>query len=151
MRPTYEDIRGRIAEEPTWHDEHGCPRYGEFDPRSVPDIYATEAVLLAVECQGCGKAFYVALSSSKARRAFSRWRQGNPADVRGPTLAEQVRNRLINYGDPPNADCCSCGPVMNSEPRKVLQFWERRRFEWVRVPELEIDVTADCVGDDNDR
>ena len=32
------------------------------------------------------------------------------------------------------------GPTMNSVPRRVLEFWRNDRFDWERVPELEIDI-----------
>ena len=32
---------------------------------------------------------------------------------------------------------------MISEARRVLQFWQKnKKYDWVRVPKLEVDVTS---------
>ena len=68
---------------------------------------------------------------------------------RPPTLAEQVTDGSIHYGDPPNSGCCPAGPTMNCEDLAVVEFWRRYRTTvregWQRVSELEIALpTADC-------
>ena len=40
MKPSYEDIKKRIDEEPKWYDHHGVPRYEEFNPELTSNIYA---------------------------------------------------------------------------------------------------------------
>ena len=131
MNHHYEDIRSRIAEPPAWWDEYAVPRWGVFCPRDVADVYAREVVFLRIICQNCGHAFDVAMSQGYAQLAV------NP---KLQTLAEQVKNGWIHYGDPPNIYCCAAGPTMNSEPREVLEFWRLdERHEWQRVPELEIE------------
>jgi hypothetical protein len=132
MHEDYDDIRSRISEPPTWFDEHAVPRYCEFSPERCADIYASQACLLLIECQGCGREFRVALS----------WSDHDPKHA----LDELIRTVEIHYGDPPNVSCCLSGPSMNSVPRRVLQFWRRTRPEWDRVPELEIEIDPDWVS-----
>jgi hypothetical protein len=124
MKANYHDILSRISEPPHWFDEEAVPRFIPFDPDQAANIYATEAVLLKIECQSCGRPFEVCMTNSGY----------------GQTLSEAVVAKSIHYGDPPNIECCHAGPTMNSEPIKVLQFWLRVGCDWTRVPELEIDV-----------
>lgn len=133
MHYHYQDIRKRIAEEPTWFDEHGVPRWEAFSPRAVANIYAKEVVLLHIECQSCRRAFRVAMSSSD----YDTLVQGSPA------LQALVERKAIAYGDPPNIGCCPAGPTMSSDTRRVLQFWKYQRFEWSRVAKLEIAIDPD--------
>ena len=30
MHEPYDDIKSRVAEEPSWYDENGTPRYGDY-------------------------------------------------------------------------------------------------------------------------
>lgn len=127
MNPTYDDIRDRIAEPPKWFDENAVPRYCDFHPENC-DIYATEAILLRIACQNCGREFDVAMTWS------------NLDGVRRlPKLSEQ---ECPEYSDPPNVECCASGPTMNSIPLRVVEFWQRESFEWVRRPDLEREL--DC-------
>ena len=127
MHNSYADIRDRIAEAPRWWDEFGVPRYVEFAPSEVADIYATEAALLLIRCQNCRTPFRVANSWA--------W---NLQET--PRLSDTSVDGLPNvgWGDPPNAGCCPAGPTMSSDPVKVLQFWKREQLEWMRCPELEV-------------
>jgi len=45
MLQHYEDILSRIAEPPRWFDEQGVPRYCEFAPHCIANIYADECAL----------------------------------------------------------------------------------------------------------
>ena len=45
MFTEYSDILDKIPEPPQWWDEHRVPRYVEFAPHLVADIYADEAAL----------------------------------------------------------------------------------------------------------
>ena len=146
MYQRYDDILLRIAEEPTWFDEHAVPRYCKFEPEKIANIYAREAALAEVNCQYCKRIFLVAFSELN-------WHAGKIADA--------IRSRTLHFGDPPNA-CCDAGASANSEPRKVIEYWNRhnpkytRREEnqrvvtdlaawmkWVRDPALEIDIRPD--------
>lgn len=128
MKAYYGDIRSRIKDDVLWHDEYGVPRYEPFTPDACANIYAREAVLLGIECQGCGAEFMVAMTSDTMDA------------VRGErTLASRIEDHSIHYGDPPNTGCCGAGPTMNSIPRAVLQFWKSTigPARWQRVGTLE--------------
>lgn len=136
MHQHYADITSRIAEPPKWFDECATPRYCDFAPDEVANIYAREVVLAEIACQGCGALFLVAFS------------QTFPFDFRTgklvPSLADKVRDHSLHYGDPPNTGCCGAGPTMNSEPRRVVEFWRQAHaLDWTRVPELEVPIRAD--------
>lgn len=151
MHHHYDDILSRIAEAPQWFDEHAVPRFGPFAPGLCADIYADEVVLLAIECQACRQSFNVAMSQNRAtrimrehRRREMRHSDAAPAPDIDMSLAGAVRTRAIHFGDPPNIGCCPAGPTMNSEPRRVLQFWRRSKdhFSWERDASLEIELSC---------
>lgn len=130
MRNHYRDILARIPEPPIWFDDRGVPRYEPFAPVDLADIYADEAALAEVACQGCGRLFRVALTNAFADRGFS--------------LGDAIRLRQAGYGDPPNVGCCDAGPAMTSDLRSVLEYWSRESeigFGWYRDPTLEGPVT----------
>lgn len=134
MKHFFADIVDRIPDPPKWFDENGTPRYNDFGPDEVPDIYAAECCLLQITCQNCRRPFDVGFSWYKY------------ADER--RLTERVEDNSIHYGDPPNMGCCDAGVTMNSVPRQVLQFWRREGADWRRVPELE--RVIDCGWDDEE-
>jgi hypothetical protein len=103
----------------------------------LPDIYADECALILIACQGCGHEYPVAMSISTGwAKAMA---QGSGGTFR--TLAERIRDGSIHYGDPPNTGCCAAGATMNSEPKRVLEYWHKPgRIKWERDPTLEIDV-----------
>ena len=140
MNHHYNDILSRIPEEPIWWDEHAVPRYCEFGPREVANIYADECCLVLITCQGCQKPFKVAFSRDKMQILMHGM----------SSLKDMIENKTLHYGDPPNTGCCS-GTTMNSEPRKVLEYWHYdpngSRFDMVRVPELETYIEPDWVLD----
>lgn len=65
MHPTYDDITGRIAEAPSWWQEGGVPRYGEFSPDRSSSIYAREVALVEIACQACGTRFKVVFTADQ--------------------------------------------------------------------------------------
>ena len=135
MNHHYADIRGRIAENPTWWDEHAVPRYCRFTPDTVANVYAREVALVEIACQGCGERFLVAWS--RARHEIGQAEDGK-AWVRETVPFDPQR---FHYGDPPNAGCCAPGPTMNSTPLRVVECWRRdTSFEWVRQPEKEVGI-----------
>lgn len=135
MNHHYNDITGRIPERPRWWDENAVPRYCDFSPDETANIYARQVALVEIACQSCGALFLVAFSQSYA---FD-MRSGKKV----PTLAEQAKAGTLHYGDPPNYGCCASGPTMNSDPQRVVEFWQKDdRFEWQRVPELEVPLVA---------
>lgn len=130
MKHHFRDITDKLGV-PDWYDENGTPRYCEFSPAQTAHIYASEAVLLEIACQNCGKLFNVCMSWDILAFCMGR-----------PSLSDRVRNGTIHYGDPPNSGCCPAGPTMNSEPIRCLQFWTKDEStgKWHRDSKLEIIV-----------
>ena len=131
MHCDYSDIRNLIKNPPCWWDENSVPRYCDFRPECVADIYADEAALVEIACQACEHKFEVAFSRSREQG----W---NPSAF----LYEQIEKKAIHYLDPPNIGCCEVGPAMSSVPKRVLQYWSRLNTsrEWRRDRRFEICV-----------
>ena len=138
MHHDYEDIRTRIPEPPKWFDESAVPRYVDFAPGQLSNIYAREGALVEVACQACAQRFKVAFSRCTMDDVKAKM-FGHPKT----TLATVIKDKTIHYGDPPNIRCCPAGPTMNSEPLRVLEYWRKDKFDWQRDPALEIDVSDD--------
>lgn len=117
MRAHYHDILSRMPTPPEWFDENGVPRYEAFSPRLGADIYAHTCALLEIECQACREKFLAAIS-------WHSWRF----------------EMDLEYGDPPNIECCPSGPTMTSIPLRVVEWWEREDGEWFRRPEREVEI-----------
>jgi len=181
MHHSYCDIRNRIGEEPTWWDENAVPRYQPFRPQECANIHAVEAALVLITCQDCGKEYRVAFTLSERRitergetwaavvyqiadaetitGAELRRRLQNAFEKAwAQTLADEIRERTLRYGDPPNAcdKTCTAGATMNSEPRRVLEYWRRYRrdvtskvalLDWERDSSLEIEIEPDWVSE----
>jgi hypothetical protein len=130
----YDDILSRIAEEPVWFDEHAVPRYCQFAPDKLANIYAHEAVLAEITCQVCKRVFRVAFSSAN-------WNSG--------TIADAIRSQTLHYGDPPNVECCG-NADMNSEPRKVIEYWRRWDPKYIQR-RGGMDVISDPAASNWDR
>nr|WP_157872495.1 hypothetical protein [Bradyrhizobium sp. ORS 278] len=150
----YEDILSRMPEEPVWFDEHAVPRYCDFHPSRVANIYANEAALVEVTCQSCSRLFHVAFAGCSRVLSAEEWPSGS--------IGQAIREKKLDYGDPPNVWCCPAGPSMNSLPRRVIQYWRqgnpaftvsdghrrvvtdtRAYFTWTRHPEFEVDIDPD--------
>jgi hypothetical protein len=149
MHHDYQDIRSRIAEEPKWFDEHAVPRFNNFEPSEIANIYAEECALVLIKCQNCDHEFKVAFSFGtldkmdhgetvlrnmlselawpQTKDAYVVMRKEAYARAWGLTLAERIRLKNIGYGDPPNIWCCAAGPTMTSDTVRVLEYW--RRYE----------------------
>jgi hypothetical protein len=142
MHASYDDIISRISTPPMWFDEHAVPRYCAFHPERSASIHIGEIALIEITCQNCQRRFRVAIS---------------PVNFREQTIAEAIRRKRLYYGDPPrhDSDGCEMGASMQSEPRRVLEYWHRYNpryaaggrvtnvkayFKWVRDPSLEIDI-----------
>lgn len=130
MHAYFQDILDRIPEEPTWWDETGHPRYCQFKPEHKANIYADRVKLLLICCQFCKKQFKVCLSFSPLAEV----------DRDNPWFTTNC------YGDPPNTNCCS-GTTASSISLKVLESWVMNKWEWVRVPEEEVDCIEDWAKD----
>jgi hypothetical protein len=131
MHIDYKDITDKLGP-PKWWDEHAVPRYCDFSPDEVADIYAKEVVLMKIACQDCGEIFYVAMSNPGYNRYT--FEQYSFVDIL----------KYMHYGDPPNNGCCGAGPSMNCEDLNIVQFWKKDykvSFDWIRVPENEVDLS----------
>ena len=123
MHEAYEDITSRIAEEPTWYDSNGAPRYGAFSPAGCPDIYSNTVVLLRIACQECRREFLVEMHESL-------WHPFHP--------------QKLHYGDPPRhgGPDCFAGDTMNCDDLEVVECWHREHIgEWERRTEYEGPMT----------
>lgn len=131
MHCNYADITSRIAEPPAWYDEHAVPRYCEFTPDAVANIYADEVALLEIKCQCCDMRFKVAVSSDRlSKNSVTYWLKGTPT---------------WGWGDPPNVGCCPAGPSMQSELVAVLEVWRRVKHKWRRVLSGEYRVAQEAI------
>lgn len=119
MHAYYQDILERIAEPPLWFDERAVPRYCQFSPRVVANIYANEVALVLIRCQGCGHDFNVAFSELNLIDKL--WSADRKTKLRN--ISALIEDGSLHYGDPPNVRCCSAGATMNSIPVRVLQYW----------------------------
>lgn len=121
MNHHYKDIRDLTDKEPEWWDENGVPRYCEFYPSRITDIYKKECALCLIACQGCGRRFRVALSESLTMERLS--------------ISNLIDKRQLHYGDPPNMECCPSGPTINSIMIRVVEYWA--------VPKDGLDLVRD--------
>lgn len=129
MHENYDDIKSRIAEEPTWYDQNGTPRYGPFKPQQCPNIYAPVVCLFRIGCQDCGQEFMVEMHadywSGKMESPPSKW----------------------HYGDPPIHDCV--GDTMNCDDLEILQVWTRINplKNWKRHRKLEHAIEEEATDE----
>lgn len=136
MTPDYADITSRIAEKPTWYDDHGVPRYGKFHPRSAPSIYANEVALVEIGCQNCDQTWLVSFTRSSMDDVRAQLMGREPM-----TIAEAIRQGKLHYGDPPNhVETDHAGSTMNCLDWRVIEYWHQPPgvFDWVRDQSLEI-------------
>lgn len=144
MHHHYLDITSKLGS-PLWWDEEAVPRYCDFSPKESHNIYASEVILLEISCQNCGQRFKVAMSWDEHKGFYG----PDGAIHWTPRLSKRIaEGEGVHYGDPPNNGCCMAGPTMNSIPLKVLEFWQRNRHEWERVPGLEVDVIPDWAKEE---
>jgi hypothetical protein len=143
----YDDILSRIAEPPSWFDEQGVPRYCDFAPNRIANIYAHECALLEIACQDCGQIFFVALDEKGANEAIAMPGRNSPWQK----LAELIRSHMIEYSDPPNVDCCGAGPSMTSITRRVLEYWHRWQDTYTEPGSPAVLVRASSMDWQRDR
>lgn len=132
MLYSYRDILSKLAEAPQWYDEYGVPRFCEFHPDELANIYAVKAALLRISCQCCGREFLVANSIDR----FSEWRLTN-----NPSKPNASFVGSLGWGDPPcygsNGECNCSGATMSCDFLAIEQYWHREEFEWHRVQGME--------------
>lgn len=152
MHHHYRDIMERIAEEPKWFDEEAVPRYCDFSPTEVANIYCDEVALVLISCQACDTPFKVAFSSDKNMWVIHRMDRAEYIDLKTkeeqeawfkalPAFPLSANIESLHYGDPPNIGCCPAGPTMNCMDIKVLEYWRcdyNKGWEWIRMPEFEV-------------
>ena len=100
MLPDYQDITSRIHEQPSWYDDNGTPRYGEFSPDAL-GVYDDAALLVEIECQSCAGRFLVARGSNIVDRMRWAWEKahlakdgGEPEYMDAPTWLARVARIL---------------------------------------------------------
>ncbi len=121
MLQSYDDIKSKINEKPKWYDEKGVPRYCEFHPDRVNNIYAREVILLWIECQNCSQKFKVAMSQGTMQiHKFNSFKDKD----------------YIHYGDPPRHND-NIGETMNCIDLEILEYWEQGDLEWERRERYE--------------
>lgn len=136
MYADYNDIRSRIAESPTWFDQHGAPRYGTWAPAAT-DIHADDACLFEIACQGCDLRVLIGMDVHRA------WHAATFGEYIRPTRADPGS---YGFGDfprrlgPNNGDCC-VGVTMTTQVTRIVEFWVKEGSpglrEWVRHREFE--------------
>lgn len=134
MHISYEDILALHPEPPLWWDENAVPRYCEFEPSKVVNIFANEVALIQVLCRHCAKPFTVAITSERMPKVLV---------PEYETIREDIIFRQLHYGHPPNVGCCPEGPTLTSIPMKVFQYWHRdvhRENIWKRDYSLELNI-----------
>jgi len=129
MRPSYNDIRSRIAEEPKWFTVDGVPRYEEFTPKML-GVYDNLAGLFVVRCQSCGRTMLV--GDGTPRLSLLRVALGKTNQL---TIEEFTRGWAC--GDPPRHDCPGAGETMSATEIAVMEAWEQIDMEWQRRSDLE--------------
>jgi hypothetical protein len=55
------------------------------------------------------------------------------------SIAELISDNSVNFGDPPNMQCCAQAHYIGTVAQKVIEYWRRpARDRWLRDPTLEI-------------
>jgi hypothetical protein len=140
MLRDYDDIKTKLGD-PIWYDDNGVPRYDPFKP-DMCGVYDDQVVLLEIACQDCGKKFKVAECWDKHRAMWKAIENRNWIDINSiEPLPTKSGKWFYHYGDPPNHGCV--GDTMNSEPIRVLEFWHKEDFKWVRDVSQEIEWESD--------
>lgn len=142
MHCSYQDITEKLGE-PKWWDEYGVPRYCDFSPDKVADIYADQVALVIIECSGCGKYLPVAWSFSKPHiLCFVPGHPSGPDCIAEITYPTEKDPGSVGFGDAPahnntEGGYCRLGCVMSTDVRQIKEFWSRDKMEWKRHKEFE--------------
>jgi hypothetical protein len=123
VKTSYRDILAVTTARPYWWDADGVPRFLPFAPHMM-GVTDNLAVLVAVECVGCGVVFHVGAS-------FQRF-----ALFLGGTVHQDVESLAKNfvYGEPPQHGCRGDDQFVHEIA--VLEAWEKYSYGvWERFPE----------------
>lgn len=127
MLRSYDDIHSRITDPVQWWDDNGVPRYCEFRPDAC-GVYDQAVALVEVACQMCQQRFAVAMARDDGAVRGNDYKRPSNGDLGS-----------FRYGDPPSHGTPGCvGNSMTVESVRVLEFWEREKFNWIRRPEHEV-------------
>lgn len=160
MHCVFKDIIKKLGM-PKWSDHSGFPRYGEFSPKNVSNIYAGAVFLIEIACQACYRKMDVAVSFSIQRLCLNEqyrkiWdeiaKENNIPDgklIFGKHWQDFFRKlskdellTMLHYGDPPRHDCSGAGETMSCIDLKIKECWiknsETHKFE--RIEEFEIEL-----------
>jgi hypothetical protein len=130
----HRDILDRLAEPPSWFDDHGVPRYEPFAPADLANIYADEAALAEVSCQGFGRQFRVALTGAFADRGLS--------------LGDAIRLRRVEYPDGLPPDIAAREEIWAATAKRLsTDFSGCRRVEFLLAHSRPMLDDSDAVTD----
>lgn len=118
MHCSYRDITAPLGA-PRWWDENAVPRYCDFHPDYLANIYGEEAALVALKCASCGVLLPCALSKSRFHVLGD-----------GSMFLASGGLRDAFYGDPPHHSCEGGGDSMTADIYHVIEKWTRREHDW---------------------
>ncbi len=126
----YQDITTKLGE-PIWYDEYKVPRYCEFSPQQIAEIYANEVALVLTQCDHCHKQFKIAYSSDLLESISAPFNY----------LKNHITKNDMQCGLPPNDTCFEIAfPNGLAMPIKVLEYWCKspETKQWERDSTYEI-------------
>jgi hypothetical protein len=141
----YQDITSRIADPPKWWDERGVPRYNDFNPRQIADVYSQEAALVEIACATCQRRLQVSVSTI----------DDDPLARCGTPLGDRIRKGDLSYGEPPAHGECSSGTWTPAVELRVLEYWIRGHNsgawggDWKRDSALEVSLPGLALPKDH--
>lgn len=152
MHCDYKDITS-VMGVPKWYDVKGFPRYCNFHPDEVSNIYADVVIYYLIGCQGCSQKFNVAENYCTyniwTTKGFKDYMEANKIGSKVPLTPHIVPYfksipqkdwGFLHYGDPPRHDCV--GDTMNCWDYQILQFWvkDTEKWKWKRIKKLEFNL-----------
>jgi len=127
---SYQDITSKLGE-PQWYDEYKVPRYSEFTPNQIAEIYADEAALVLAQCEHCHKQFKIAFSSDLLESMSAPYN----------ALKNHILKNDMYCGSPPNDTCFDPAAFpYGLMPIKVPEYWciSPQTKQWERDSTYEV-------------